>query len=237
MKHLVSLRKERPYREECGSALLLSEKLVRELPSSFSPKTLIVIDRGKIPALPPAVETYVVTPDIFHKISGLASTDGVAAVVSLPRSSTLENCTKILVVEGVADPGNLGTLLRTALALGWQGVFLLPGCVDLYNDKVLRASRAAPFHLPWREGTLEDLEALITTSRLPLWIADTEGTPLDTLSPKSGCILVLCSEARGPSDALLKLGKRITIPMQQHAESLNVAVAGSILMYYLGRDG
>jgi RNA methyltransferase, TrmH family len=118
-----------------------------------------------------ADETYLGTPAVLKKIIGLETDDLVAAEVALPESSSLAGAKKIIVLERLSDPGNVGTILRTALALGWDGAFITPGTADPFNDKALRAARGAPLFLPLRFGTIEEL-------KMPLYIADVHGKNL-----------------------------------------------------------
>ena len=125
----------------------------------------------------------------------------------------------------------MGTLIRTALALGWGGVYLLPGCVDPFHEKVIRASRGALFRFPWKEGGWEELKKM----NLKAYIADIKGRPLDEVHPEKEILLLLSNEAQGVSDEGGGFGERITIPMTGGAESLNVAASGAIMMYELGK--
>ncbi len=122
---------------------------------------------------PPHTDVYAqcvlrVSEPVFAKITGLQSVQGIgaAAEVDLPHDAQLSSMAKgtlrrLLVLDGVQDPGNLGTLLRTALALGWQAVYLLEGCCDPFNDKAVRASRGASFRIPLTHGDWDGLQALV----------------------------------------------------------------------------
>lgn len=213
----LSLRKERAFRKKEGQVLVTGERLIRELAPDF-PLTLLTSSPCSIPAQ----EHYVVTPGILKKITGLEEPDGFAAVLPLPSPQNLHSCKHLLILDRLADPGNVGTLLRTARALGWEGVVITPGTADLFNDKALRAAKGATFHLPYMES--EELDSFSQ----PL-LADLTGTPLDQYPP-APCSLILSSEAHGPRSLSCP---RISIPMHPGMESLNVAAAGAILLYAL----
>ncbi len=214
VKHFVKLREKASYRKEQDSVLVMGDTLINELP--VKPKNVLTIENSSI--------------EILKKISGLTSFSESIAEVGLPKPTSVGTVSSLLVIDQISDPGNLGTLLRTALALNWGGVFLLPNSVDPFNDKVMRASRAALFKLPWQQGSFEELQELV--KRFTPLIADIKGTNLKEIGQPKHPLLVLSHEAHGVSDQMAQLGQKVTVPMA-NMESLNVAVAGSILMYGL----
>ena len=233
VKHLVQLREEKKYREQQGSVLITGNKLVREVAAHFAPKMWFVTD---ISTFSLDGEVYLVTPAVMKKITGLPTPEPIAAEFPLPQPHDLIGKAPLLALDAIRDPGNLGTLVRTALALGWAGVFFLPTCVDLFHEKAIRASRAAPFYLPWQTGTWEELEQLCKTNNLKTYIADMEGVSLKAAPPTHQTLLLLSNEAQGVQERGMKFGQKITIPMQTEMESLNVAIAGAILMYTLNQS-
>lgn len=232
VKHLALCRKDSGYREEMKSVLIMGSVLFDELPKTAKIKEVLSTEDAVREET-----TCIVTSEIIQKITGLSSTEGFLAEVELPAQSPLPKTGKLLVLDGISDPGNVGTLLRSALAFGFSSCFLLPNTADLFNDKVLRASRAAPFHLPFKKGSFEELQKELQESARELFIADTEGTLFTEIGEKKSFALLLGNEARGPSQEVLAFGQQITIPMEGTMESLNVAVAAGILMYFLGRHG
>ncbi len=204
-----------------------------------------------------------VTESVMSKLTGLESVGPAtaAAEVELPAHADFEtwrpgSLRRLLALERCQDPGNLGTLLRTALALGWDGAFLLPGCADPFNDKAMRAGRGACFKLPVASGTLEDWRRISEHHGLARVAADLDRRSGGALGDKnengnsrrdgggrSGDVaalddprvsLVLGSEGQGVSDeALAACESNVTVPMLGDMESLNVAAAGAILMWAL----
>ena len=176
---------------------------------------------------------------------------------------------RLLALDAVQDPGNLGTLLRTALACGWDGVFLLPGCTDPFGDKAVRASRGAALRVPIGRGDLSELRRVVEAKGLIMLAAEPEpetapgGHKVDTrmdcgdvggpgrtstfLSDSPSVCLVLGSEGLGLSREVLEACTPVAIPMvggsgsgggganSPGMESLNVGVAGGILMFMLSR--
>lgn len=233
VKHLVKLRDDRKYRANSRTALISGIKLVAELSTTHFFKT-VLITQGYCPAIPlKAEQTLIVTAEIMKKITSLQTPEPLAAEIPLPAPSELAGCHPLLILDQITDPGNLGNLLRTALALGWKGAFLTPGTTDPFNDKALRAAKGATFKLKLRQGSYEELFELIRSSGLKLLIADTKGSTADRSAFQQPIALVLGNEAHGVHADLKNSGTAIAIPMSKEMESLNVSAAGAILMFQL----
>jgi TrmH family RNA methyltransferase len=229
VKRLVKLRDSRPFRTQEKSVLIVGVTLVSDVAAHMPLKTLISVD----PLPFNAQESYLAPPEVLKKIINISTDDLVAAEVELPLPSSLEGKKMIVVLDGLADPGNVGTILRTAVALGWDGAFLTPNTADPFNDKALRAARGAPLFLPLRQGNWEELAELVGSNQMTVYVADVEGKELQEASFKKPLALVLGHETQGPSEQTKKLGEAITIPMESSMESLNVASAAAILMYQI----
>jgi TrmH family RNA methyltransferase len=223
VKRLVKLREDRAFRWNEGSALIVGHKMVSEI----SPLKILIADHDPSPLS--ADEIYLATPEILKKITGVVSPEGIAAEVALPKPADLSRAERIVAFDRITDPGNIGSLLRSALALGFDGAFFLDSSADPFNDKALRAAKGATFRIPLGFGTEDDLEKL-SRGRTTL-IADTSGDK--KIDSKTPLLLILGSESHGPSERLKKLGRQITIPMPGAMESLGVAAAGAILLYTL----
>nr|XP_043616878.1 uncharacterized tRNA/rRNA methyltransferase YsgA isoform X2 [Erigeron canadensis] len=196
---------------------------------------------------------------VMKKLSGVQSTESIDAISLVKIPSTFHNINedyhedfskwfrsayRILVLDGIQDPGNLGTLLRSAVAFGWDGAFLLPGCCDPFNEKALRASRGASFQLPIVSGRWSDLQSLVDRLNLKI-LAGHPGTnaglkPVSCLSNElarslidTKVCLVLGSEGSGLSGIALKASELVSIRMVGEFESLNVSVAGGIFLFML----
>jgi len=230
VKHWFLLRSERSYREDAQRLLLVGEKMIRELSEEIPILALATVNpTDEIPAK----EKYLITDSILKKITGLEHPDGFAAEVLLPPPQNLLSKKFLVIFDQISDPGNLGTLLRTALALNWEGAILTtPGTVDLFNDKALRAGKGAPFRLPYARLPVEEVSRWIQEKQVAAITADTEGSPLDQiLAPKPPIALILSNEAQGPGLWTEKIAQKVTIPMNRSVESLNVAASGAILLY------
>lgn len=233
IKHLVSLREDRHYRYEKQRVLITGLKLIRELSPLFQFRTL-VIEENFVPDFSyRAEETVQVPPQVLKKIAGLQKPEALAAELDMPQSQEVSAANFLLVLDGISDPGNLGTLLRTALALGWQGVFFTPGSCDPFNEKAIRAAKGATFKLPLQTGSLVELQKILKRKNFILLAADVTGINLKKCQISSPMALILGNEAHGISPELKQNAKMMSIPMSGPMESLNVATAGAILMFEL----
>ena len=227
VKKLVKLREDRSFRQEQGTLLIVGSAVVQEVAQRRPIRTLI----STKPLPLKASNFYLGTEPIVQKIIGHKTEDLVAAEVEIPFHGDLHKCVKIVVLDEVADPGNVGTIFRTALAMGWDGIFVIHGSADPYNDKALRASRGASLFLPWREASWAEVKNIIETKKPQIVVADTQGTALPAMKFSAPILLVLGHETRGPSKTALGIGQSITIPMKHDVESLNVSAAAAILLY------
>jgi TrmH family RNA methyltransferase len=178
----------------------------------------------------------IVSPRVMASISDTETPQGLLAVLPSSFISHPSSFSFALVLDRLSDPGNLGTLLRTAAAAGVQAVFLAPGTVDVYNPKVVRAAVGAHFHLPLVEASWDELRDPL--SRLVVWLAEArEGEAYDRVDWRQPCALVIGSEAEGPSEAARQFTpRRVHIPMPGPTESLNAAVAAGVLLFEVTRQ-
>lgn len=195
-------------------------------------------DQTSRTALPPAQEVFIVSRDAFDHACATQTPQGVAALVQRPPALSLQlperTNTLLLILEGIQDPGNLGTILRSAEAFGADGVALLPGTVRPWNQKALRASSGSAFRVPILP--VDSPSALVQQLRkngITLYAAVShEGTDA-AQTPLSGPVaLLIGNEGAGISQELLSQADgRVRIPCVGPVESLNAAVAASILLY------
>ncbi len=158
---------------------------------------------------------------------------GIIALTPIPQITSFQiDNTPILILDNISDPGNMGTLLRTAEWFGICNVILSPNCVDPYNSKVIRSAMGAHFYLSQLMQTdLGELIPAIKAQNYTIVGADMEGTPLSQLTPPENWVLILGSEAHGLSSHILPfIDEKVTIPKKGNIESLNVAVAGGVIM-------
>jgi TrmH family RNA methyltransferase len=231
VKHLIKLRQNSDYRIDHKSVVIEGTKMVKEVGQKHRFKGVMVTDETLIPKGIKSDEILLVTEAIMEKVSGLKTPEGILGEIEMPKSASLKGLKKVIALDGVNDPGNLGTLLRTALALGWEGAFILNESCDPFNEKALRAARGATFHLPIAMGKWDDLKKLASENHLQPFVADIEGENCQKLKAPESLLLVLGNEALGTSEAAARFCKKVAIPMAGKMESLNVAIAGAILMF------
>jgi TrmH family RNA methyltransferase len=174
----------------------------------------------------------------FRSAAETESPQGVLAIGEVPAFSldTLElpkRC-RLVVLDGLQDPGNVGTILRTATALGAAGTIALPGTVDIWNAKVIRSSMGAQFHHPALHATPSDLARFFDERGVTLWAADMGGDPIDRTAAPDRLAIGFGNEGAGLSSEVRAMARRIvSLPISPAVESLNVAVAAGIILYEL----
>lgn len=163
---------------------------------------------------------------------------GILAVAEIPShtlaSLSLAATVRLLVLDGLQDPGNVGTLVRTGAALGATAIVALPGTADLWNAKVVRSAAGAHFRMPLIHCTAEALLSFLREQDVAVWGTAADGLPLGTVTPPPRLALVMGNEGAGMSDQLRAAADRmVALPMAAGVESLNVAVAAGIILYAL----
>jgi len=231
IKHLVCLRKEHAYREEKKRLLIPGKKLIEELASSVSIETLLIEEGRPLLESVQAHVRWLVPAQILKKVTGLQEPDPYAAECCFPSFSDLSSSRYLLILDRISDPGNLGTILRSALALSWDGVFFTPHTADPFNEKALRAAKGATFHLPLARGSWEELDRLVQNNPRTLYLADLKGVSIDQMTFSAPLGMILSNEAKGCSEEAKSRSTAVSIPMCGKMESLNVASAAAICLY------
>jgi TrmH family RNA methyltransferase len=184
------------------------------------------------------LEVTEVSEKDFRSAAETESPQGVIAIGEVPGRSldTLDvagGC-RLIVLDGVQDPGNAGTIVRTAAALGATATIALPGTVDLWNPKVIRSSMGAQFQHPAFHATVEDLIAFLERKQIELWATDASGSPLERSGAPMRLAIAVGNEGSGLSPAIRAQAKRtVSLPIAANVESLNVAVATGIILHEL----
>lgn len=187
------------------------------------------------------VPVFQVADYLLARISDTKNSQGVVAVLSMETKSFPVIPSFLLIVDQVRDPGNMGTLLRTARAAGVDGVIILGGSVDVYSPKVVRAGMGAHFSLAIKTIMTEELIAYFDELHLNrpkiFAMVVAEGEPIWVNNFQTPCALVVGGEANGVSGEMLDLAnEEITIPMKDDTESLNAGIAGSIALFEVFRQ-
>ncbi|RLL47917.1 RNA methyltransferase [Oceanobacillus piezotolerans] len=226
---------KRKGRIQTGTFLIEGFHLMEEArKSSWKIREIIVEEDIDLPISYEAFPVERVTRAVFKEISQTESPQGIAAVVEMNRQSKVIG-EHILLIDSVQDPGNLGTIIRTADAAGIDSVILGRGTVDLYNDKVIRASQGSIFHIPINVEDLLETIPRLKEDNYEIWVSALKNAQKYNEVPLSNKIaLVLGNEGSGVNPAIINSADKIVkIPIYGKAESLNVSIAAGILMYYL----
>jgi len=186
------------------------------------------------------IAVLTVSDNEFGSAAETDSPQGVLAIGKIPRhtlpSAQPAERIRIVVLDGVQDPGNTGTILRTAAALGAAATLALPGTVDVWNAKVIRSSMGSHFRHPVLNTTEEELANLLRREGIELWGAAAGGEPLDGSPAPLKLAIAVGNEGAGLSSTVRGLASRtIAVPIGGEAESLNVAVAAGIILYELSK--
>ncbi len=224
----------------CGDALASGLELTAVLYTAEARETYATIVETLIVA---AKESAEITPVLA---SALADTNHPQGVFCIAKAldirlslDTINNMGRYGVLEDIQDPGNLGTMIRTAEAFGLEGLILSAGCCDILNPKVLRASMGGVFRLPI--GVSQDIPAAITALQergmtALACVVDADAQPIQSVAKTAGCLCVIGNEGNGlTAETVAACAKRVTIPMAGRAESLNASMAAGIVMWELVR--
>ena len=239
--HIRKLASSTSYRRKSGEFLCDSPKLLEEaLLWGGRLRTVVCTEQVPLPPLPEGVRVVQVPSDVMKSISPAETPQGVLSVCVMPENSLPQKLEgkRYVVLDGVQDPGNVGTILRTADAFSADGLLLVNGCADLYNPKTIRATMGAVFRCPVWNCDVSALRTLLTASGLLLYGAALRKDTVDARSVDyTRCAVAIGSEGKGLSQAVLDVcDKTVLIPMQAHCESLNAAIAATVLLWEAARN-
>lgn len=241
MTQIRKLASSRSFRREQGLFLGDGTKLLEEALRWSAPLTAVVAAEGtRIPPIPAQVRLVTVPEDVMASVSPMESPQGVLFLCKFQALGRPDRLTgsRYLILDGLQDPGNVGTIWRTADAFGAEGLILVHGCADPWNPKTVRATMGACFRLPVLELEAEDLPGLLERSGLPLYAAALREDTADirTADLRRSAV-VIGSEGRGVSRELLALSRQtLKIPMRERCESLNAAAAAAVVLWEMARD-
>ncbi len=225
VKEWVKLNNKK-YRDEVGLFLIEGEHLINEAKKENCLVTLITTNKQEI-------ADFYVTPEIMKKISNQKSSTSKIAVCKKKIEKPLGN--KVLVLDGIQDPGNLGTMIRSAVAFSFDSILLSEDSVDVYNDKTIRATEGMLFKI---NIVRKNLEIALTEMQKNYQILATDvnkGKRTSEMTKEKKLALIIGNEGSGMKESTKTFASEfLKIPMSQECESLNAGVAASIFMYELG---
>lgn len=229
VRHILSLR-EKKYRRGYREYVVEGIKQVKEAIASGCTVIDVICSENFAGELG-AEKCTLVSESVFQKLSEEVAPQGVLAILRLPDMAPQPPRGQCLLLDGVADPGNMGTIIRTANAAGYADIYLR-SCVDPFSSKCVRAAMSGLFFVRLHAG--EDAALAESLAGVPLICADMGGEDVFTFSPPPRYCLVIGNEANGVSgEVRARCSHTVRIPMRDTCESLNAAVSAGILMYEL----
>lgn len=246
IKEILNLKKKAKARRESGLFIIEGTRMAEETPEHLL-KDIYVSEsylKKEIHSKLLSEHPYEIVSDkVFSQLSDTVTPQGILCVVRQPKY-TLEDMTKgeaplLLVLENLQDPGNLGTIVRTGEGAGVSGILLTKDAVDIYNPKVVRSTMGAIYRVPFLY--MEDIETILKQlqqKNITTYAAHLEKSECyDSYEYRTGTAFIIGNEGNGLSEkALEKADKRLFIPMCGQVESLNAAVAASLLVYEAARQ-
>ena len=235
IRHMRKLQSSRSYRRECGEFICEGWKLLEEARKWLPYIKTVVYTKGQVcPTMPSHTRVVEVPESLLQGLSSQKSPQGVIFTCEIPKEQRRQIHGRMLLLDGIQDPGNLGTILRTADAFDIP-VLLTNGCADPYSDKTIRASMGAVFRTVPQNISMEEL--LSQCTELGIDIAATALTDhavdIRDLELKN-YITVIGSEGQGICSRLLEASQQqVIIPMEHRCESLNAAIAAAIVMWQM----
>ena len=231
VKKLLSSRKAR---EEAGRFVSDGTKLLQEAVKYYDGLDTVILSEGVEANVPETVKVIRVPGDVMESISPMPSPQGALFLCRLPEKTVFTPKKGMLILDGIQDPGNLGTMLRTADALNVP-VCLLEGCADPYSHKVVRSSMGAVFRTPVVQSTWAEVQAACKAAGIPVAVTALSDWAVDLRTADVSAIaVVIGSEGQGVRKEILEeADAELIIPMNPHCESLNAAVAATIVMWQM----
>lgn len=219
---------DKKFRRATGKYLIEGVKLVRDaICHGANIEELFVREDAVYQA--EFVDATTVSARAFAKLADTVNSQGLCAVVRRKENKLVSPCGNCLVLDGLQDPGNVGTLIRTAVACGFGDIYAA-NCVDLYSPKVIRSAMSAHFCANLHEATIEEVMAVL--DGVTKVAADMSGNNLFEMQLIEPIALIVGNEGNGLSDYVREhADMTVSLPMANSFESLNVAVAGSVIMY------
>ena len=231
IKQIRSLA-DKKFRDRLGQYVVESVKLVKEALSLNLPVIAVVGTERALENLSlDGVRVESVSQEVFEYITTEVSPQGVLAVIEKPENKIISTSNSAILLDGVADPANVGAIIRTAVASGYETVYMTEDSADPFSPKAVRASMSGIFRVKIVRASREEL---LSNLKLPVIVADMNGENLfDFECPKEFC-LIIGNEGHGVSKEFReRADKTVSIPMKNGMESLNAAVSAGLLMYTL----
>lgn len=234
IQHVKKLRSTRKYRYDCRAFVADGNKLVAEaIQWGLRPEAILTREGVDYP-IPEGVRHIIIPDKLMKDVSRMDTPQGVMAVCPMPAPKPLELRPGCLILDGIQDPGNLGTILRTADAFDLP-VILSEGCADPYGEKTVRATMGAVFRTQPQQAGREELIRQLEQKGIPVCVTALSERAADIRSLRlRDCAVVIGSEGQGVSEEFLRAASmEAIIPMSPRCESLNAAAAAAIVLWQI----
>lgn len=232
IQRLKRLLDDGAFRRSEGVFICHGEVMLAEAIASKMTIECVYCTDAMLPAVPAGLKTVTVTPEIIEVISGVGTSVGLVFTCVLPCAKEFSG-ERFIALEDVRDPGNVGTIIRTADALGIDGVIFVGNCADCFAPKVVRSTMGSIFRMPLHFCDIEELKSLCHEHNIDVVAAElsTDAQVLGKDPLKTPCCVMIGNEARGLSQQAIASADRSMIIPMKGAESLNAAVAASVFMW------
>ena len=237
LQHVRKLAASRKYRYECRAFVADGAKLVEEALRWGLGVDALILREGVDFPVPAGVRELRIPEGLMKDVSRMETPQGVLALCRMPEPEPLDLRPGSLILDGIQDPGNLGTILRAGDAFDVP-VILADGCADPYGEKTVRATMGAVFRRPPLQAPTEEILAQCAARGLPICVTALSETAEDIRGVDlAACVTVIGSEGQGVGEAFLEAAqRRAIIPMSPRCESLNAAVAATVVLWELRRN-
>lgn len=224
--------KDKKFRDKNGVFVAEGIKLVNEaINSGFSVEKLVCTEKTVSYYSSFSGEKIVLKEDVYKSVSNEATPQGVMAVIKKPRLKEFSGKGNAVLLDGVADPSNVGAIIRTAAASGYSDLYFTEDCADPFSPKAVRASMGGIFKI---NAHISTRDYIANNLKVPFVIADMKGENVFSFKAEGNFCLVIGNEGNGVSEQIRKKASyTVSIPMENQMESLNASVSAGILMYLL----
>lgn len=232
VKKVAQLTTSKSFRDKEKLTVVEGKNLLTDL-LKVKPASMLFVTEENLREAGPCDRLFLVTKEVMKKMTSVEAPEGMLALFPILTSALEKIESPLLILDGLQDPGNVGTLLRTASAFHVSHCVAIEPCCDLWHPKVMRSAKGAHYFFSSLSlSTWEELLPFLQKKQVSLLVADLKGIPIQALKVPHTWALVIGSEAHGPTIPTGALATYFTIPMRSTIDSLNAAQAGAIALYY-----
>lgn len=232
--------KDKKYRLQKGLYMVEGLRMVSDAAAYNQSIKALFVDKTKIDKFESIIsktgsgcEVFILTEQVLNSLSDTVNSQGIIAAIQIKKTNIFAPKSNCLILDGISDPGNLGTIIRTAAAFGFKDIYFI-NCADIYSPKVVRSTMSGIFQVNLFETEAREIISILKTAGYKIYCADLDGYNIKDFKKQDNFALVIGSEAFGIRREFIEIcDSKITIPMNKGTESLNAAVAAAIIMFEL----